>query len=124
MILLAVRIKGALIVSIDDTETRRLKLLKLTSKTEGAKLSLELPEALCSSFKERDTVDIVIDSKPIAKGPQAKLYMEGNIFRMSETDGIEIIGTIGGLRLVLSLKILTPAKKKTFDTGRFYIQLS
>ena len=124
MIFLAVRIKGALIASIDDTETRRLKLLKLTSKTEGATLSLELPEALCGSFSERDTVNIVIDSKPIAKGPQSKLYMEGSVFRISETKGFEIVGTIGGLRLVLTLKTVTPAKKKTFDTGRFYIQLS
>jgi hypothetical protein len=124
VIFLAVRIKGALLASIDDTETRRLKLLKLTSKTEGATLSLELPEALCGGFAARDTVNIVIDSKPIAKGAKAKLYMEGSVFRISENGGFEVVGTIGGLRMILALTTITPTKKKIFDTGRFFIQLS
>jgi hypothetical protein len=120
---MVVRIKGE-IDQIEDTETRRLKILKISSKTDKAILTLEIPEALCSAFKSQDAINIKIDSKPILKGEKAKLYMEGTVFRIIDNDNLEIAGTLGGLRLTLSMSNPTPAKRKTFESDRLFLMIS
>ena len=62
---MVIRIKGGIIDQIEDTETKRLKLLKISSPTEKAILTIELPEALSNAFKPQDIIDVKIDSKPI-----------------------------------------------------------
>ncbi|MHA1576356.1 MAG: hypothetical protein ACTSU3_03250 [Candidatus Thorarchaeota archaeon] len=118
---MVIRLKDTVIESVDDTETRRLKLIKMTSKTDGAIITLELPEALCGTMSLGETVNVVIDSKEIVKGEDSKLYAEGTIFKKSDDDDLEIIGSIGGLRLVLTLTKATPSQKRTFDSDKFYI---
>jgi hypothetical protein len=120
---MVIRLKDTVIESVDDTETRRLKLIKMASKTAGATITLELPEALSGTLSLGETVDIVIDSKEITKGEDSKLYVEGNIFKKSDNEGLDIIGSIGGLRLVLSMKKVTPAQTKTFDSDKFYLAI-
>jgi hypothetical protein len=118
---MVIRLKSASIDSIDDTETRRLKRVKVISKSDGATLELELPEALCSQISKSNTIDVMIDSKPIPKGEESKLYMEGEIFKQKDNDEFQVVGSIGGLRLMLTLTSATPAKKKTFDTAQIFI---
>jgi hypothetical protein len=120
---MVIRLKNASIDAIEQTETKRLKLLKFSAKDVGTTLSLELPEALCDSFSARDTVDVIIDSKPIVKGEGARLYAQGNVFKVEMEKDLEVVGTLGGLRFVLKLSKPTAAKKKTFDLGSFYIAL-
>jgi hypothetical protein len=43
---------------------------------------------------------------------------------MDENDGLEVVGTMGGLRLVFTLGKVTPAKKKTFMSDSFFISLT
>ncbi|TFF86906.1 hypothetical protein EU519_00580 [Candidatus Thorarchaeota archaeon] len=116
--------KGTKIDAIEETETRRLKLIKMSSKTGGATLSVELPDVLCATLSEGQSVNLVIDSKPVSKGSSAKLYVEGSVFKKVENDGLQIIGSIGGLRLVLNLNKATSAKSKTFDSDKFYMVVS
>ncbi|MFW9843879.1 MAG: hypothetical protein ACFFEV_04830 [Candidatus Thorarchaeota archaeon] len=120
---MVIRLKDIVIESVDDTETRRLKLIKMTSKTEGATITLELPDALCGSMRSGETVSITIDSKEIATGESSKLYVEGTIFKKSDSGDFEIIGSIGGLRLVFTLAKATPSQIKTFDSERFYMAI-
>lgn len=112
-----------MIESVDDTETRRLKLIKMSSKTEGATITLELPEALSGTMGSGETVSVTIDSKEIATGGSSKLYVEGTIFKKSETDVFEVIGSIGGLRLVLTLAKATPSQTKTFESEKFFMAI-
>ena len=119
-----IKIKGATIDSIEDTETKRLRLIKLSSKADGASITLELPEALCDTMKVKDTVDFVVDDSPILKGETAKLYAEGTIFKSNLEDSLEVIGTIGGLRLTIKIAKPKPTQKKTFETDRFYMTLN
>ena len=121
---MVVRLKDSKIDSIEETETRRLKLITLTSKSDGAALTIELPDVLCSGLTAKETVNVVIDSKPISKGSSAKLYVEGTIFKKSDDGSLEIVGSIGGLRLVLNLNKATSAQIKTFDSDKFYLTLS
>jgi pectate lyase len=65
----------------------------------------------------------VIDSKPITKGEQAKLYVEGNVFKKMAKDNLEIVGTVGGLRLVLSVAKATPNQSNTFSSDKFYLAI-
>ncbi|TFG99853.1 hypothetical protein E4H12_01165 [Candidatus Thorarchaeota archaeon] len=120
---MVIRLKDTVIESVDDTETRRLKLIKMSSKADGAIITLELPEALSGTLNLGETVDVVIDSKEIVKGEGSKLYVEGSLFKKSDDDGLEIIGSIGGLRLVLTLSKATPVQVKTFDSGQFYMAI-
>jgi hypothetical protein len=118
---MVIRLKDANIDSIDDTETRRLKKIRVASKTDGVTLELELPEALCSQISKSDTINVIIDSKPIPKGEESKLYLEGETFKQKDNDEFQIIGSIGGLHMMLTLANATPAKKKTFDTAQIFI---
>lgn len=118
---MVIRLKDTVIDSIEDTETRRLKLIKMSSKSEGAVLTLELPEALCGSISEGDAVSIVIDSKEIVKGNESKLYLEGSVFKKNEKEGLEITGSIGGLRLVINLSKATPSQASSFDSDKFFL---
>ncbi len=120
---MVIRLKDTVIESVDDTETRRLKLIKMASKTSGATITLELPEALSGTMSLGETVSVVIDSKEITKGEDSKLYVEGSVFKKSDTDGLEVVGSIGGLRLVLSMAKVTPAQTKTFDSEKFYLAI-
>ena len=118
-----VRIKDAVINSIEDTETKKLKILKMASKAEGASLTIELPDALCDPFSVKDLVAIVISSEDIPRGEKAKLYAEGTVFKMNETEGLEVVGTLGGLRFVLNLSSPKPAQRKTFDSEKLFLSL-
>jgi hypothetical protein len=120
---MVIRLRNATIKAIEDTETKRLKLLRIVSKAEGAKLTLELPEALCDKMNVRDGIVVIVDSKPIARGNKSKLYAEGDIFKIGEGGDFEVVGAIGGLRFVLTLVNPTPAKKKVFAGDRFYLAL-
>jgi hypothetical protein len=120
---MVIRLKDTVIESIDDTETRRLKLIKMSSKTDGATITLELPEALGGTMSSGETVSVTIDSKEIVTGESSKLYVEGTIFKKSDSDDFEIIGSVGGLRLVLMLAKATPSQKKTFDSEKFYMAI-
>jgi hypothetical protein len=95
----------------------------MSSKTDGATITLELPEALSGTLSLGEIVNVVIDSKEIAKGQDSKLYVDGSIFKKSDSDGLEIIGSIGGLRLVLTMAKATPSQIKTFDSDRFYMAI-
>jgi hypothetical protein len=121
---MVVRIKGGIIDQIEDTEVKRLKILKMTSQIDKTTLTLELPEALCNVFKSKDPVVIKIDSKPILKGEKAKLYLEGTVFRITNNNDVEIAGTLGGLRFTLSMANPTPAKRKTFESDRLFLMIS
>jgi len=121
---MVIRLKNATIDAIEDTETKRLKLLRIVSKAEGAKLTLELPEALCEKMNVRDDIVVIVDSKPIARGDKSKLYAEGDIFKIEGNGNLEMVGAIGGLKVVLTLANPTPAKKKMFAADRFYLMLS
>jgi hypothetical protein len=120
---MVIKFKDTVIDSVEDAETRRLKILKISSKAEGVTLTLELPEALCGSLAIGDNIGIVIDSKPISTGESSKLYVEGNVFKRLNKDGLEIVGSIGGLRLVLFLAKATPSQSSTFDSEKFYMTI-
>ncbi|MFW9767777.1 MAG: hypothetical protein ACFFF9_01775 [Candidatus Thorarchaeota archaeon] len=120
---MVIRLKDAIIDSIDETETRRLKLLKVSSKSEGATFTLELPDALCDTLNTNDSISVVIDSKSIPKGDQAKLYVEGGVFKKNLKEGLEVIGSIGGLRLIFSLGKPTTSQISTFSSDKFFLAI-
>lgn len=120
---MVIRFKNTTIDSVEDAETRRLKVLKISSKTEGVSLTLELPEALSGTFSAGSSIAIVIDSKPITGGETSKLYVEGNVFKKLEEEGLEVVGSIGGLRLELTLTKATPSQSSTFDSETFYMTM-
>ena len=120
---MVIRIKDAKISSIDESETKRLRVVKLESKADGVSLTLEVPEALSTKIEESNTLDVVIDSKPITRGPKALLYLEGKVFRQHDNKEFEAVATMGGLRLVVKMIKATPAKKKTFDSETVYLSL-
>ncbi|MFX1482616.1 MAG: hypothetical protein ACFFCP_05430 [Promethearchaeota archaeon] len=121
---MVIRLKDAVIESIEETETRRLKILKVSSKGDGAALTLELPDALCDTLNMNDKITIVIDSKPIQKGEQAKLYVEGSVFKKVSKDNLEITGSVGGLRLVLSVAKATQSQISAFSSNKFYLAIT
>lgn len=118
--LMVVRLRSAVIESIENTETKRLKLIQISSKEEGALVSIELPEALCDTLKPQDSVVVVMDSKPLVKGAKSKLYIESKVFRTSGDSDLNVVGTVGGLRLTVSLSKPTTAQRNTFDSERIY----
>jgi hypothetical protein len=120
---MVIRLKKAVIDSVDETETRRLKILKVSSKSEGATFTLELPDALCDALNTNNSISVVIDSKPIPKGEQAKLYVEGDVFKKNMKEGLEVIGSVGGLRLILSIGKPTPSQNKTFSSDKFFLAI-
>ncbi|MFW9798874.1 MAG: hypothetical protein ACFFD9_00405 [Candidatus Thorarchaeota archaeon] len=120
---MVVRLKNTIVDSVEDTETRKLRILKMICKEEGARVILELPEVLSDQMKAKDTVSMVIDSKPIPKGTNAKLYAEGKVFRISEDSGMEVVGTIGGLRLILTLSSPSTSQRNTFGSDRFFLAI-
>ncbi|MHA2602322.1 MAG: hypothetical protein AM324_009355 [Candidatus Thorarchaeota archaeon SMTZ1-83] len=120
---MVVRLKNATVESIEDTETKRLKVVKLNAKEEGARISLELPEVLCAAMSPRDKVTVIIDTKPITRGESARLYAEGKVFRIRDDDGVEVTSTVGGLRMTLDISSPTAAQRKTFDSDRFLIAI-
>ena len=120
---MTIRIKGVKVQSVEDTETKRLKIVKLDSKSDGITLTLEVPEALCAKIADSKTLDVVIDSKPITRGKKSILYMEGTVFKQKDNKEFEAVATMGGLRLVIVLKNATPAKKKIFDSESIFLAL-
>ena len=121
---MAIRIKGVKVQSVENTETKRLKIVKLDSKSDGITLVLEVPEALCAKIEDSKTLDVVIDSKPITRGEKSLLYMEGTVFKRKDEKEFEVVATMGGLRLMVVLRKATPAKKKTFDSETIFLALS
>ncbi len=124
MDIMSVRIKDAIISSIDDAETKKLKVLKITSKLESATLTLELPDALCDPFNVKDSVVVTISSEPIPRGENAKLYAEGTVFKINEMENFEVVATIGGLRLEFEIPSPKPTQRKAFDSERIFIALN
>ncbi len=120
---MVVRLRDAVIESIDDTETKRLRLVQISSKEEGANITLELPEALCDTLNPQDSIVVVIDSKPLARGEKSRLYLESKVFRTSDNGGLNVIGAIGGLRLVVNLTKPTAAQRNTFDSDKVYFMI-
>jgi hypothetical protein len=120
---MVIRLKTAVIDSVEETETRRLKLLKVSSKGDGATLTLELPDALCDTLNANDSITVVIDSKPITKGEQAKLYVESSVFKKLEKNGLEVIGSVGGLRLVFTLGKATASQSNIFNSEKFFLAI-
>ena len=120
---MVIRLKNAVIDSVEETETRRLKLLKVSLKSESASFTLELPDALCDTLNTNDSINVVIDSKPILNGEEAKLYVEGGVFKKSTKNGLEIIGSVGGLRLILSLGKPTTSQSNTFSSDKFFLAI-
>jgi hypothetical protein len=120
---MGIKLKDAVIDLIDDTETKRLKLVRITSKIDGATLTMELPEALCERLSVKEHVDVTLDSKPIPKGEEAKLYAEGTLLRVVEGKALEIMGSIGGLRVELKVTKPTPSQSKTFASSIFYLMI-
>ena len=118
-----IRIKDVKVQSVEDTETKRLKIVKLDSKSDGIALILEVPEALSAKIEDSKTLDVVLDSKPITRGEKSILYMEGTVFKQKDDKEFEVVATMGGLRLVVVLKNATPAKKKTFDSESIFLAL-
>ena len=86
-------------------------------------MTIELPDALCDPFKVKDSIAITFDSDEIARGDKAKLYAEGTIFKMNESEGLEVVGTIGGLRFVLNLTSPKPTQRKIFDSEKVFVSL-
>lgn len=123
MLTMPLRVKDTTIASIEETETKKMKILKMTSKVEEMNLSLELPEALSEPFHAKDNVVVTIDSKEIARGEKTKLYLEGTVFRMSEESGLSVIAGFGGLRLVLDMTSPKPTQRKIFDSGKIFLTL-
>lgn len=120
---MVIRLKTAVIDSVEETETKRLKLLKVSSKGENASLTLELPDVLCDTLSINDSITVVIDSKPIAKGEKAKLYVESSVFKKMDKNGLEVIGSVGGLRLVFNLGKATPSQMNTFNSEKFFLAI-
>ncbi len=120
---LVVRVKEAIIDEISETETKRLHQIKISSKQNGITLSIELPDVLCQLMKPKERIDIIIDSEPISKGEGAKFYAKGRVFKINTDPNFEMVGTIGGLRMVLVLAKPTPSQLKTFEDQVFHIAL-
>lgn len=118
---LVIRIKEAIIEEISQTETKRLKLVRIASKSEGAELSIELPDALCEMMKPKEQVAVVIDDKPITKGEKSRFYAQGRVFKINTEDKFEAVGTIGGLRMVVKLSNPTPSQRQTLAGQKFYV---
>ena len=121
---MVVRLKNGIIDSIEETENKRLRIVKISSKDEGIKLTLEIPEALSETLDKRKSIDAILDSKKIVRSKLATLYMEGTIFNIEKNDGIQVIGTVGGLRLEISIPKPTPAQNKTFGPGKLYLMIN
>lgn len=121
---MVVRIKGGKIDQIEDTETKQLKSLKISSPSEKIFLTIELPDALSNIFDSKDIVDIKIDSKPMPIGKKAKLYVEGAVFRIKEDDEMEVTATLGGLKLTITIGNPTPAKRKTFESDKLFLMIT
>ncbi|MFW9925181.1 MAG: hypothetical protein ACFFDM_00280 [Candidatus Thorarchaeota archaeon] len=119
-----IKFKDVLIGSIEDTETKKLRVLKMASKEEGANLTLELPDALCEPFKVKDTISVTIDSEAILKGETAKFYAEGTVFKINESEGLEVVGTIGGLRFAFEVASPKPTQRKIFESEKFFLALT
>ncbi len=117
------RIKDATITSIEDTETKKLKILKAISKEDGFSLSLELPDALCDPFNTKDAIIITIDSEEITRGEKAKLYAEGKVFKFDDSSDLSVVATFGGLRGVVQISSPKPAQRKIFESERIFLSL-
>ncbi len=117
------RVKDAMITDIENTETKKLRVLRMTSKEEGIALSIELPEALCGPFHVKDMVSVIIDSEELTKGEGAKLYAEGTVFKIDDSSGLSVTITFGGLRLMLTLPSPKPSHRKIFDSKNIFLAI-
>ncbi|TFF87040.1 hypothetical protein EU519_00325 [Candidatus Thorarchaeota archaeon] len=120
---MAIRIKESKLDAIEETETKGLMMLTITEKSEGLKLALELPEALATQFSAKEKIDVVIDDSPISNGDEARFYAEGNVFKARLDEEVDVVGTLGGLRLVVEMDKVTAAKERIFTADRIYLAL-
>ena len=120
---MSVRIKDAIIGSIEDGETKKLKVMKMTSKIENATLILELPDALCDPFNVKDIISVTISPEPVPRGDKAKFYAEGVVFKIDDGENFKAIVTIGGLRLEYEMPSPKPTQRKAFDSEKIFIAL-
>lgn len=120
---MVVRLRDTVIESIEDTDTKRLKLLRIVSKKEGATITLELPDVLCETLNTSDSVAVTIDSKALTKGEKSKLYMEGKVFRTGGETDLNVVATAGGLRLTVIIADPTAAQRSTFDADRLFFMI-
>ncbi len=120
---MVIRLKGAKINAIEETDTRRLMNVKISSKESGFSMTMDLPDALSSSFRPKESVDVIIDSNPISQGEKARLHVESKIFRVKSGENIEVVGSVGGLRVEIMIIKPTPAKKRAFESDKFYLAI-
>jgi len=121
---LAIQIKNVTIEDVENSETKRVKQLRAVSKAHGFSLTMDLPEVLCSGFAPKQEITVLIDNSPISRGDGAQLYVQGRVFKVStDTDKLEVVGTVGGLRTTMTISKPTPAKKRVFSEGVFYMAL-
>ena len=121
---MSVRIKDATISSIEDAETKKLKILKMSSKLDNATITLEIPDALCDPFKVKDIIAVTISSEPIPRGDKAKLYAEGTVFKIDDSDNFGVVATIGGLRLEFMIPSPKPTQRRVFDSEKIFLSLN
>ncbi len=121
---LVVRIRNATIEQIRGLETRRVKELTMVSGGQGVSLALELPDALCEGFKQKETTTVLVDAEPISKGDDARFYAEASVFKITTDAGqLHVVSTIGGLRVAITFVKPTPSQKRVFSSGKFYIAI-
>ncbi|MBD3405586.1 MAG: hypothetical protein GF411_05565 [Candidatus Lokiarchaeota archaeon] len=120
---MAIRLNSSIVETIEDTETKKLKLIKIRDKEVDASIELELPKALSDTFQIKEEVSVVIDSEEIPKGESARLYGEGTIFKMKHEEPFEVVATLGGLRLIIEITKPKKSQTKAFEKHNFFIAI-
>ncbi len=120
---MVVILKDVTVESINETEVKKLKIIRGVSNSVGVRFSLELPEVFSSRLRVGENIEIHIDKAPIPAGDRAKIHGEGTVFRIKGENPFELIATVGGLRLILTAPQFTESERSTFEGGRFYFAL-
>ncbi|MFO7837176.1 MAG: hypothetical protein R6V83_11005 [Candidatus Thorarchaeota archaeon] len=121
---MVVKLENAVIESMEETETKNLRLLEITSEGGNARLSLELPEVLCETLDQEKPIDVHISPRETKKGSRSNIYAKGTIFKLEDEEELRVVGSIGGLRLVVSIEDASSTEKRSFESGEFYIAIS
>ncbi len=114
----------AVVESIDETETRRLKRIKIVSRDGGMTVLMELPEALCESIGENQEIEVTIETDGSADAEGTRLYVRGTVFRRKGTHTNEIVGSVGGLRVILIFAEPIPFMTEILEKGVFYLAIA
>ena len=121
---MVVKLENAKIESMEETETKNLRLLEISSREGKAKLTLELPEVLCETLDSEEPVDVHFSPRETKRGSQSSIYAKGTIFKMKGNEDLRVVGSIGGLRMVLSIKGASSTERRSFESEEFYIAIS